>query len=100
MPAEKFERTERLEARVSPEVKLALLRAAQLQGRSLTDFLVAAGWEAALRVIAEHQLLQLDRVETEVLLQILLEPPAPNADLFTAAQRYNKLFLELNPSDS
>jgi len=100
MATEKSERTERLEARVSPEVKSALLRAAQLQGRSLTDFLVTAGWEAALRVIAEHQLLQLDRTESEVLLRVLLEPPAPNVLLSAAARRYKELFVELDSDEA
>ena len=36
-----------------------LKRAAELQGRSLTDFVVTAASEAAVRFISEHQLIQL-----------------------------------------
>lgn len=39
--------TARLEARITPEVHALLKRAAELQGRTLTDFVVSAAQEAA-----------------------------------------------------
>ena len=44
----------RLETRVTPEQKELFLRAASLQGRSLTDFVVSSLQETATRVIAGH----------------------------------------------
>lgn len=44
---------ERLEARISPEQKRLFQRAAELQGRTLTDFVVASVNDAAQRVIED-----------------------------------------------
>jgi uncharacterized protein (DUF1778 family) len=51
-------KTTRLEARVSPEARDTLARAAEIQGRSLSDFVVAAALDAAQRVICPANLLQ------------------------------------------
>lgn len=52
---------ERLEARVSPEQKALFERAARLQKRSLTDFIIGALHEAAARAIRDHEVLTLTR---------------------------------------
>ena len=44
---EKASRSERLEARISKAQKTLFVRAATVQGRSLTDFLIASVQEAA-----------------------------------------------------
>jgi hypothetical protein len=46
--------TARLEARLPPEVMARLKRAAEIQGRTLTDFVVAAA-EAACRAIEQRR---------------------------------------------
>ena len=46
-------RDERLEARVSRDQKALFQRAAELQGRTLTDFMIASVHDAAVRVIEE-----------------------------------------------
>jgi uncharacterized protein (DUF1778 family) len=48
-------RNERLEARVSRDQKALFQRAAELQGRTLTDFVIAGVHDAAVRVIEETQ---------------------------------------------
>jgi uncharacterized protein (DUF1778 family) len=45
-------RSTRLEARIDTDTQSLLKRAAELQGRSLTDFVVGAAREAALSTIA------------------------------------------------
>jgi uncharacterized protein (DUF1778 family) len=50
--AEKASRSERLEARISKAQKALFVRAATVQGRSLTDFLIASVQEAAERAFA------------------------------------------------
>jgi uncharacterized protein (DUF1778 family) len=45
--------TARLEARLPHDVMVRLKRAAEIQGRTLTDFVVAAADEAACRAIQE-----------------------------------------------
>ena len=47
----------RLEARISSEDKELLKRAADLQGCSLTEFVVRSAQEAARKAVKEHQMM-------------------------------------------
>jgi len=51
--------TARLEARISTELHAMLKRAAEMQGRSLTDFVVSAVQEAAQRAIEQGEVVRL-----------------------------------------
>jgi uncharacterized protein (DUF1778 family) len=51
--------TARLEARIAPETHALLKRAADLEGRSLTDFVVSAALIAARRTIDRSDILRL-----------------------------------------
>lgn len=82
---------ERLEARVSPEQKALLVRAAALQGQSLTDFVVQSAQVAAETVIRDRAVLTLTARDTAVLVEALLNPEPPNETLRTAARRYRDL---------
>ena len=46
-------RSARIEARISPEALAMVKRAAEIQGRSSSDFVVAAAQETAKRTIEE-----------------------------------------------
>ena len=81
-------RTERLEARVTPELKALLVRAAELQGTSLSDFITRHIGQAAMSTIREHERLELDTQEREVFITALLNPPEPNEHLQSAAAQY------------
>lgn len=81
-------RAERVEARVTPEQKRLFERAAALEGRSLTDFLLASAQTAAAEAIARHELLKLTPEDQTVFVNALLSPPAPNKALRAAAARY------------
>ena len=48
------EKSERLEARLNQTQKALIQHAADLAGRSLTDFVLSASQEAANKVIREH----------------------------------------------
>lgn len=72
---------ERLEARVTSEQKELIERAADLEGRSLTDFVVASVAAAAKQVIQEHEILKLAAQDRAVFLAALQNPPEPNAKL-------------------
>ena len=52
---------ERLEARIRPEDKRSLERAAEISGRKLTDFVVSAACEAARETIQRYEGMALDR---------------------------------------
>ncbi len=81
-------RTDRLEARIPGELKSIILRAASLQGRSLTDFVVASAFDAARRVIRENEVLELSGRDQIAFAEALLNPPAAVPALEEAAQRY------------
>jgi uncharacterized protein (DUF1778 family) len=83
-------KTERLEARLSAAQKALLQRAADLQGRSLSDFVVSSVQRAAAAVIREHQLLTLTSQESQRFVALLLAPPQPNDRLRTAAARHQR----------
>ncbi|MFM7405129.1 MAG: DUF1778 domain-containing protein [Cuspidothrix sp.] len=83
-------KSERLEARISPENKELFQRAADIQGRTLTDFVVSNLVSAANQIIQQNEIMVLSRKDQEVFVEALLNPPAPGQKLQVAAQRYKK----------
>jgi uncharacterized protein (DUF1778 family) len=81
----------RLEARITPETKALLQKAADLEGRTLTDFVIASVQAEALRVIERHQTLKLSMGDAEAFVDALLNPPQPNDALKVAALRYKQV---------
>ena len=81
-------RGERIEARVSRDQKALFQRAAELQGRTLTDFVVASVHEAAVRTIEEIQVIRLSEEDSRRFADALLNPRKPNETLRAAARRY------------
>lgn len=81
-------RSERLEARVSAEQKELFLRAAELQGRTLTDFVIASVHDAAVRTIEDMQSIQLTAQESRAFAAAVLNPREPALHLKAVAQRY------------
>lgn len=81
----------RLETRISRDLMDVLRRAAELQDRTLTDFVVGAAQEAARRVIAEAGVVQLSLQDQRQFAAALIDPPKPNAALKRAFSRRRKL---------
>lgn len=81
---------ERLEARVSKEQKELFQQAADIQGRTLTDFVTSSVAEAAKRAIQEHEMMTLSVRDREVFVEALLSPPEPSDKLRAAASRYKQ----------
>ena len=81
----------RLETRISPDLLEVLRRAAQLQDRTLTDFVVGAAQAEARRVIAEAGMVQLSLGDQQRFAAALIDPPKPNAALRRAFARRRKL---------
>ena len=81
----------RLEARISRELMECLRRAAELQDRTLTDFVIGAVQEAARRVIADAGVIQLSLADQQSFAAALIDPPKPNAALRRAFARRRKL---------
>jgi uncharacterized protein (DUF1778 family) len=84
-------KAERLEARISKEQKELFQRAADLQGRSLTDFVLSSVLDAAKRAIQEHEMMILSVQDREVFVEALLNPPELSCKLEAAAQRYKQI---------
>jgi uncharacterized protein (DUF1778 family) len=91
MPHE-TQRTARLEARIAPEALKIVKRAAELQGRSISDFVVAAAQEAANRAIADAHIIRLSLDDQRAFADAILHPPAPSAALQRAAKMHRALF--------
>lgn len=81
----------RLEARVTPALQELIKRAAELQGRSLTDFMVTALQAAAQRTIEESEVIRLSLADQQRFADALLTPPKANPALKRAMARHGKL---------
>lgn len=88
MPAVK--KTERLEARVPIDLKKVIQHAADLQGRSLTDFVIASLDKAAREALREYEIMTLNTEDSLRVARLLLDAPKPNAALKQAAERHRK----------
>jgi uncharacterized protein (DUF1778 family) len=87
-------RTARLEARISPDMLSVVKRAAEIQGRSVSDFVVAAAQDAARRTIEETAIIRLSIEDQHTLVEAILNPPEPNDALRKAADAYKRLVVE------
>ena len=83
--------TARLEARISADLHSMLKRAAELQGRTMTDFVVTAVQDAAQRAIEQAEIIRLTLVDQECFSQALLSPPQQTPALKRAFARRSKL---------
>ena len=83
--------TARLEARISPDLHAMLKRVAELQGRTMTDFVVAAVQEAAQRAIEQSEVIRLSLADQKCFALALLSPPQPSPALKRAFARRSKL---------
>jgi uncharacterized protein (DUF1778 family) len=85
-------RSERLEARVSPETKALCQKAADIQGSTLTEFVVNSAIQAARHAVREHKIAELTRRDRIAFIEALLNAPVPNARLQKAAARHAQIF--------
>lgn len=83
--------TARLAARISPELHSMLKRAAEIEGRTMTDFLVTAVQDAAQRTIEQTEIVRLSLADQKCFAQALLSPPKPSQALECAFTNRNKL---------
>jgi uncharacterized protein (DUF1778 family) len=86
-------RTARLEARIAPETLAVVKRAAELQGRSVSDFVVAAAQDAAQRTIEETQMIRLSIEDQRHFVELLLNPPPLSPAMERARAAHQRLAL-------
>ncbi len=83
--------TARLEARISTDLHAMLKRAAELQGRTMTDFVVSAVQAAAHEAIEQADVIRLSQADQACFAKALLSPPKPAPALARAFSRRSKL---------
>ncbi len=69
-----YTRTSRLVARISPEDKALLERAAGIEGTSVAAFIVGHGRSAAQEIVRQHDTVRLNQVESQRFVKALLAP--------------------------
>ena len=89
---EKASTTARLEARLPADIHAMLKRAAEIEGRTLTDFVVAAAREAACRTIEATDIIRLSVEDQRQIAAAILNPPDPAPALRRAFKRRRELF--------
>jgi uncharacterized protein (DUF1778 family) len=82
-------RGERLEARVTVDQKRLIEHAAALEGRSVTDFVLASVQAAARTAIERHQV-ELTVRDSQVFVAALLEPQPVNQRLQETVRLYRE----------
>lgn len=87
---ERHSKAERLEARITRDKKELLQLAADLEGRTLTDFVVSSATEKAIRTIEEHTIIKLSRKDSLAFVESLLNPPDPHPRMLKAALKYKQ----------
>ncbi len=91
---------ERIGARVPPDVYATLNRAAELVGATVNQFLVQSALKEAQAVIDREQTIRLSRRDCERLLDLLENPPKPNARFKAAVKHYQKAKARRSDADS
>ncbi len=83
--------TARLEARITTDLHAMLKRAAEIEGRTMTDFVIAAVQDAAQRAIEHAEIVRLSMADQECFATALLSPPKAPPALKRAFTRRRKL---------
>jgi uncharacterized protein (DUF1778 family) len=72
-------------------------RAAEIQGRSVSDFVISAAQEAAHKTIEEEGVIRLSAEDQIRFVELLLNPPAIAPALLRAKEAHEKLFGPMGP---
>lgn len=84
-------RTARIDARIAPDVLAVVRRAAEIEGRSVSDFVVAAAQDAANKTIAEAHIIRLSVQDQKRFAELLFDPPALTPAMARAGKAHARL---------
>lgn len=84
-------KTERIEARTSPDIRELIEKAALLEGRSLSDYIISRVTEAARRTIQAHNQIALSERDQRAFANSLINPKPASDALKRAVQSRNEL---------
>ena len=90
MPRVAVEDNSRMSLRIRAEEKALLMRAVALEQTDLTDFVLRHALDAAKSVIEDADHVRLSGRDSLRVLDVLENPPAPNAKLLAAARTLPK----------
>lgn len=90
MPRVAVEDNKRMSLRIQPEEKKLLLRAAAMKNTDLTEFIRQHSLDAAKAIIRDEERIRLSGRDSLRVLELLENPPAPNAKLLAAARALPK----------
>jgi len=79
----------RVDFRLTAEQKALFERAAAIEGRTLSEFLVRSADARAREVVRDHDVWVLSAAGAEQLVSLLLNPPEPNERLRALFRDYN-----------
>jgi uncharacterized protein (DUF1778 family) len=90
MPQE-ANRTARIEARIAPDALQIVKRAAELQGRSVSDFVVDSAVNMARKAIQETHIIRLAVEDQRAVAEAIFDPPPLTPGMERAIDRYKGL---------
>ena len=93
-------KTDRLVARISPDEKALIEKAAELEGRKVARFVVQHALTHAREVVHQAEAVRLDAEESQRFVEALLAPPRQSDEAFRGAYRtYRESVLsDVNPA--
>ncbi len=87
-PRRRTIRKARIDVRLTPASKEALMQAAALRNVNLSDFILSSAQKEAEQVIAAHHIITLSERDSHAFAEALTNPPAPSERARQAAQDY------------
>jgi uncharacterized protein (DUF1778 family) len=86
MPRAAVDDNNRVALRVRPAEKAIIMRAVALEQTDMTTFILRTALREAQSVIEEHERVKLTQRDSRLVMELLENPPAPNAKLRKAAR--------------
>ena len=87
-------RSERIEARTTPDTLAIVRRAAEIQGRSVSDFVMSAAEQAARRTLEDAHVIRLSAEDQVRFVEALLDPSPPAPAMRRALDHHRRLIGE------
>ena len=88
MSTRALSKNERLDLRVSSDIKALFSRAAEYSGTTMTAFVIEAARQRAQELIDQNEMVILNNEARDLFLEMLVNPPEPAEALRRAAENY------------
>ena len=88
-------KSERIEARATPDTLAMVRRAAEIQGRSVSEFVVSAAEKAAREALEEAHIIRLSAEDQLRFVEALLNPAEPVPAMERAFEHHRRLIGKL-----